>query len=92
MKLAADELYKNGAKKVYAFATHGLFSGKAIHNINNSKLDKVVVTNTIPFKHEGETDKIIILSIGTLLAEAIRRIVCHESLSDIFIKLQNYKK
>jgi ribose-phosphate pyrophosphokinase len=76
---------------VYAFATHGLFSGNAIENINKSKLDKVVVTNTIPFKHEGKTDKIVILSVGTLIAEAIRRIVLNESLSQIFMS-QNKKK
>ena len=47
---AAQVLKDNGAKSVQAFATHGLFSGKAIDNINNSCLDKVVVTNTIPVK------------------------------------------
>ena len=80
--LAAEELIKNGATKVYAFATHGLFSGKAIQNIENSKLEKVIVTNTIPLK--GQTDKIIHLSVGMLIAEAIRRIHNNESLSEIF--------
>lgn len=91
LSAAAEELHKQGAKKIYAFATHGLFSGKAIDNINNSRIDKIVVTNTIPFKHEGKTDKIIILSIATLIAESIRRIIQNESLSDIFYGKCNLK-
>lgn len=83
--LAADELIKNGATKVYAFATHGLFSGKAIENIKNSKLEKVVITNTIPLK-DNSSDKIVQLSVGMLIAEAIRRIHNNESLSEIFPK------
>ena len=86
--LAAEELKKNGAKKVYAFATHGLFSGKAYDNISKSCLEKVVVTNTIPMK-KGEdlkTEKIVQLSVGVLIAEAIRRIHNNESLSEIFIR------
>jgi len=66
-----------------AFATHGLFSGKAIENINNSVLDKVVVTNTIPYK-KAPCSKIEHLSVGVLIAEAIRRIHNNESLSEIF--------
>ncbi len=87
--LAAEELKKNGAKKVYAFATHGLFSGKAFDNINNSCLEKVVVTNTIPIKkdqQEKAAGKIVQLSVGVLIAEAIRRIHNNESLSEIFIR------
>lgn len=68
-----------------AFATHGLFSGKAIQNIQKSELDKVVVTNTIPYNKEN-CDKLQILSVGTLIAEAIRRIHNNESLSEIFPK------
>jgi ribose-phosphate pyrophosphokinase len=80
---AAEELIKHGATKVYAFATHGLFSGKAIENIDNSKLEKVVVTNTIP-KGQKTSEKIIYLSVGVLIAEAIRRIYNNESLSEVF--------
>lgn len=83
--LAAEELKKHGAKKVYAFATHGLFSGNAYRNINQSCLEKVVVTNTIPLrKGEESTEKIVQLSVGVLIAEAIRRIQHNESLSEIF--------
>lgn len=45
---AVGELKNRGAKKVFAFATHGLFSGNAFHNIKNSLIEKIIVTNTIP--------------------------------------------
>eukprot|EP00340_Litonotus_pictus_P001129 CAMPEP_0170518342 /NCGR_PEP_ID=MMETSP0209-20121228/4055_1 /TAXON_ID=665100 ORGANISM="Litonotus pictus, Strain P1" /NCGR_SAMPLE_ID=MMETSP0209 /ASSEMBLY_ACC=CAM_ASM_000301 /LENGTH=223 /DNA_ID=CAMNT_0010803867 /DNA_START=558 /DNA_END=1229 /DNA_ORIENTATION=+ len=80
---AAEVLKENGAKKVMAFATHGLFSGPAIDRISKSSLDKVVVTNTIPYT-KAPCEKIHILSVGTLIAEAIRRIHNNESLSEIF--------
>ena len=70
---------------MFAFATHGLFSGKAIENIKKSRLDKVVVTNTVPFRGES-VDKIVILSVGTLIAESIRRITMNESLTEVFLK------
>jgi ribose-phosphate pyrophosphokinase len=82
--LAAEILHQNGAKKVYAFATHGVFSGKAYDNINKSKLDGIVVTNTIPLKKGADCSKITQLSVGILIAEAIRRIQNNESLSEIF--------
>lgn len=79
---AAEMLKKNGATKVYAFATHGVFSGKAYQNIENSCLEKVIVTNSIPIKKT--TEKIEQISIGILIAEAIRRIQGNESLSELF--------
>ena len=80
---AAGVLKENGATNVMTFATHGLFSKDAIDKINKSALDKVVVTNTIPYTKEP-SNKIHILSVGTLIAEAIRRIYNNESLSAIF--------
>lgn len=80
---AAQVLKDNGANKVLAYATHGLFSGTAIEKINKSCLDKVVVTNTIPYNKEP-CSKIEVLSVGTLIAESIRRINNNESLSQIF--------
>ena len=62
---AADMLKTNGATKVYAFATHGVFSGKAYDNIEKSCLEKVIVTNSIPGKKTS--DKIVQLSVGILL-------------------------
>ncbi len=90
--LAADILHQNGAKKIFAFATHGVFSGKAIDNINNSKLDGVIVTNTIPLDKSKESPKITQLSVGILIAEAIRRINNNESLSGIFKHWVGYKE
>jgi ribose-phosphate pyrophosphokinase len=82
---AAKVLKTKGANKVYAFATHGLFSGKAFDNINNSPLEQVLVTDTIlPKPGENSVDKITRLSVAPLLAEAIRRIQARESVSDLF--------
>lgn len=83
LSLAAKVLKDNGARKVYAFATHGLFSGNGIEVIKNSVLDKVFVTDTIPPK-DVKCDKIEYIPIGILIAEAIRRIQNSESLSEIF--------
>ena len=63
-----------------------MFNKDAIQNINNSVLDKVIVTNTIPFTQGDKTNKIIVLSVGTLLAECVRRISNNESLSEVFSK------
>lgn len=76
---AAEALKARGAKQVYAYATHAVFSGSAIEYINNSIIDEVVVTDTIPFT--GQSDKIRIASIADLVAETIRRINNEESIS-----------
>jgi len=59
------ELKNFGAKKVVAFATHGLFSGPAVDRIKESSVDQIITTNSIP-KHpkEDSTDKILRLSVG----------------------------
>ena len=59
--------------------------GKAIENINNSQLDKVIVTNTIPQKKVEKCEKIEYISVGIIIAEVIRRIENNESLSEIFL-------
>jgi len=82
--MAAEILKKNGARKIYAFATHGVFSGNSIDNINKSQLDAVYVTNTIPLSKSKESQKIKQLSVGILIAEAIRRMENKESISEIF--------
>jgi ribose-phosphate pyrophosphokinase len=77
---------KGGAKKVFAFATHGLFSGNAFDNIKKSNIQQIIVTNSIPAKPgEDQVDKITRLSVGTLLAEAIRRVQAKESVSSLFV-------
>jgi ribose-phosphate pyrophosphokinase len=82
---ASKELYRRGAKKVYVFVTHGVLSGNAIQSLNNSDIKKIIVTNTIPVKTEKLSDKFIVLSCASLLAETIRRIYHEESVSEIFL-------
>ncbi len=83
---AARALKDHGAKTIYACATHGVLSGPAIDRINESDLEKVVITDTIPLgEKEARTDKIKVLSVAELLAEAIRRIHQDESVSSLFV-------
>ncbi len=83
---AARALKEHGAKTIYACATHGVLSGPAIDRINESDLEKVVITDTIPLgEKEARTDKIKVLSVAELLAEAIRRIHQDESVSSLFV-------
>lgn len=82
---AAQELKNRGANKVYAFASHGLFSGPAPKRIKHSSLDEVVVLNTIPLSPEMQkVEKVKTLSVGPLLANAIRRIHDKKSISALF--------
>ncbi|XBW38599.1 hypothetical protein QEN19_004188 [Hanseniaspora menglaensis] len=82
---AADVLLEHGASKVLAIVTHGLLSGNAIANINNSKLDKVVCTNTVPFEEKMDVcSKLDVIDVSGVLAEAIRRLHNGESISYLF--------
>ena len=83
---AANILAEKGAKSIYACATHGIFSGEAINRINNSALTKVVVTDSIYFdKEKNDSSKIEILSIASLLSDAIRRIHEDRSVAPLFL-------
>lgn len=83
---AADALKENGAAKVVAYATHPVLSGNAIKNINESHLDELIVTNSIPLSEAGEAcKKIRVLTLGPLLAESVRRISNEESISAMFL-------
>jgi len=82
---AAKTLKTFGAKRIYAFATHGLFTGNAFDNIRNSVLERIIVTNTIPSRPEEKSiPQIKRLSIAVLLAETIRRLQLKESVSSLF--------
>lgn len=82
---AAEVLLDNGAKSVIAIVTHGILSGKAIQNINNSRLERVVCTNTVPFESKlSQCPKLDSLDISGVLAEAIRRLHNGESISFLF--------
>ena len=83
---AAGALKDAGAIKVVAYVTHPVLSGKAISNITNSRLDQLVVTDTIPLTEEAAAcPKIRQLSIGGLLAETIRRVSAEESVSSLYL-------
>ena len=83
---AADALIQAGAKKVAACCTHAVLSGHALEKINQSALEKVVVSDTIPLKPESQScKKIAVLSIANLLGEAIKRIHNNDSVSSLFV-------
>lgn len=83
---AAVALKKNGANKVYACCTHPVLSGPAIERLNNSELEKLVITNSIPLSEEGKKcHKIEQISIAPLLGEAIARIAKGDSVSSLFV-------
>ena len=83
---AANALKAHGAETIYACATHGVLSGPAIERINNSVIERIVITDTIPLGEKADqTEKIKVLSVANLLAEAIRRIHEDESVSSLFV-------
>jgi ribose-phosphate pyrophosphokinase len=82
---AAKALKKKGAKSVAAYITHPVLSGNAIDNLNNSIIDEVVVTDTIPLSDEArQCDKVRLLTLSNILAQAIHRIQVEESISSMF--------
>lgn len=82
---AAALLKEKGAKSVRAVCTHAVLSGNAYENIENSVLEEVAVSDTIPLKKNAS--KIKVLTVSTLYAKAIRKIHDNESISSLFIKL-----
>ncbi|ALP54384.1 ribose-phosphate pyrophosphokinase [Candidatus Tenderia electrophaga] len=84
---AAGALKEHGAQKVVAYCTHPVLSGPAVSNIENSKLDELVVTDSIPLSPEAQAcSQIRQLSIAELLGETIRRISNEESVSSLFVE------
>jgi len=82
---AADALLENGAKEVYAYATHGVLSGKAVERIAGSKLKSMVVTDSIEATPEMKNcANLRIITIAPLLGEAMRRINNEASVSSLF--------
>ena len=81
---AADILVANGAKSVRAMASHGVLSGKAYENIENSQLSEVIVTDSIPIKTELSS-KIKVLSCAELFADVMKMVHEHKSISEKFI-------
>jgi ribose-phosphate pyrophosphokinase len=82
---AAIALKKNGAKRVFAYATHPVFSGNAAENLRDSCIDEIVVTDSIPLSPEvAALANVRVLSLSPMLAEAIRRVNNEESISAMF--------
>ena len=87
---AAEVLKTRGAHNVYAYCTHPVFSGPAIDRINDSHIDEVVITNTIPLSDAAKScAKIRQLSVSFLFAETIRRISDGESVTSLFAEQNN---
>jgi ribose-phosphate pyrophosphokinase len=80
----AEVLLASGANRVTAAATHGVFSGPAIDRLKNAPIDEVVITNTLPLPEEKRLDKIVVLSIAAILADAIRAVFEDASVSELF--------
>lgn len=82
---AAEALKKVGAKRVFAYATHAVFSGNAVQHLASPEIDEIVVADTIPLRPEIKSlGKVRVLSLADMLAEAIRRISNEESISAMF--------
>ncbi len=81
---AADALFEAGAADVLAVCTHGVLSGPAVDRLKNSKISEVVVTNTLPIAPEKQFDKLTVLSIAPMLAQAIREIFDDGSVTSLF--------
>ena len=83
---AAIALKSKGAKAVKAYITHPVLSGPAIERLNNSDIDEIVVTNSIPLNKEAKKcSKIRVISIASIIAECITRLSNEESLSEMFL-------
>ncbi len=80
----ANLLKERGAKTVYGLATHGIFSAQAFELIEQSAFKQVIVTNTVPVDSEGKTNKIEVLSVAKLIADAINAVANSQSVSALF--------
>ncbi len=81
---AAHVARSHGAREIYAFATHGVLCGPAVQRLRDAPVKQIVVTDSIPVPPEKQLPNLTILSVAPLLAEAIKRIHCNESVSKLF--------
>ena len=81
---AAKILQEHGAKEIYAGAAHGILVGPAIERIKNSPIKELVVTNTVPVEKSKRIDKIKVVSIAPLFAEAIKRVNERKPFAELF--------
>jgi ribose-phosphate pyrophosphokinase len=81
---AANIAKFNGAREIFACATHGVLCGQAINNLKNSPIKQIVITDSIPLTPEKQLGNIKVLSVAPILADAIKRIHFNESVSKLF--------
>ncbi len=81
---AVEALKNEGAKNIYGAITHPVFSGEALKRLESSQLTKLFVSDTIPFKEDGKTEKVSVITVSEIFAEAIRRTFDNESISSLF--------
>jgi ribose-phosphate pyrophosphokinase len=81
---AAEALKKHGASEVYAACTHPVLSGEAVERLEGSPLEKVMVTNSLPIPPGKGFSKLAVVSVGSIIADAIRAVFEDESVSGIF--------
>lgn len=81
---AAELVRKKGAREIHVAASHGVFAGPAIERLKNAPIDSIVVTDSIPIPPEKRLPNMKVLSVAPILAEAIKRIHQHKSISAIF--------
>ena len=81
---AAELVKSKGAKEIHVASSHGVFAGKAIENLKKAPVDSIVVTDSIPIPEEKMLPNMVVLSVAPIMAEAIKRIHQHESISAIF--------
>ena len=84
MCAAVDLLISRGATEVYMAATHGVLSGPAIERLEKANVKEVVITNTIPLSEDKQIDKIKVLSIAPVIAEALDHVFEDASISEMF--------
>ncbi len=87
MVQAVGAILKAGATEVYACCSHGILSGNAVQNLQNSPLKEVIITDSIPLPPEKRVPKITVLPVGPLLGDAIMRIHNEQSISSLFENL-----
>jgi ribose-phosphate pyrophosphokinase len=81
---AADILMEHGATEVWAMATHGILADPAVDRLKNSVIERVVITDTVPLTSDKQLDKIEVLSVAAIIADAIDAVFEDKSVSELF--------
>jgi ribose-phosphate pyrophosphokinase len=81
---AAGAIKARGATRVFTVASHGIFAGEAVEVLEQSEIERVLITNTIPFPDVTRRPKFVQLSIAQVFADAINRIITNRSVSELF--------